>query len=519
MKFFVQTLVLLVTSVAAKSPDRVYDVALDGEARHTLFWALDYVNSKIKFEVHAELQEGDWFAVGFSDRGDFENGDYCVYVPTNRGPQIQGVWTDDKCIAHSFLGEDDICSNFRIVKGKTTKFTFTRPFEKCSDHHYQIEDGTTHIVWSRGSGTLIGRSLCRRQEDGMTRVQLLKTEGMAAPHPPATWVYTPTVKDLKVPSSDTTYWCQTVELPSRLHRRHHVIQAESYLTKGNEGLVHHMEFFHCKVPYGTQIPYYSGLCDKKPASLLPCAKVIAAWAMGATPFVYPEEAGLPVGGPNYTLYAMLEIHYNNPMKLANWVDSSGFKIYMTPDLREHDAGIVELGLEYVDKMAIPPGQKLFSLSGYCISECLNVALPERGIMMFGAQLHTHLTGVMTETRHIRQGVELERLNYDYHYSPHFQEIRLLKKQRKILPGDALIQTCYYNTIGRENITLGGFKTTDEMCVSYVYYYPKIDLEVCKSSISDDALEQYFNALSALEYQHTGGGLPISESYGRLNGIR
>ncbi|KAF6211921.1 hypothetical protein GE061_012438 [Apolygus lucorum] len=517
MKFFVRTLILLVTSVAAISAGNVYEVALDGEAKHKLFWNLNYNNSHIKFEVHAKVKDDEWFAVGFSDHGDFENGDYCVYYPYEwpKEAKMLNVWTDDKCIAHSFEGKEQICSNFHVVYSKIVKFTFTRPFDKCSDHHYQIEDGTTHIVWSRGNGPLVDRSLCRRKEEGMTRVQLLKTEGQGGPHPPSTWVFNPKANKIKVPSSDTTYWCQTVELPSSLEQKHHVIQAESDLTKGNEGLVHHMEFFHCKVPLSTPIPEYSGLCDKKPESVLPCAKVIAAWAMGAPPFVYPEDAGLPVGGPNYTLYGMLEVHYNNPLKLDNWVDSSGFKIYLTPDLRKYDAGIIELGLEYIDKMAIPPKQPAFSLSGYCITDCLNVALPEEGIMMFGAQLHTHLTGVMTETRHIRQGVELERLNYDYHYSPHFQEIRLLKKQRSILPGDALIQTCYYNTMKRENITLGGFKTTDEMCVSYVYYYPKIDLEVCKSSISDDALENYFDMMRKLEDQKTGNGRPISQSYGAI----
>lgn len=34
--------------------------------------------------------------------------------------------------------------------------------------------------------------------------------------------------------------------------------------------------------------------------------------MGAPPFIYPEEAGLPIGGPNANKYLMLEVHYNNP---------------------------------------------------------------------------------------------------------------------------------------------------------------------------------------------------------------
>lgn len=41
-------------------------------------------------------------------------------------------------------------------------------------------------------------------------------------------------------------------------------------------------------------------------------QVKAAWAMGAPAFVYPKEAGLPLGGRAANKYVMLEVHYNNP---------------------------------------------------------------------------------------------------------------------------------------------------------------------------------------------------------------
>ena len=54
------------------------------------------------------------------------------------------------------------------------------------------------------------------------------------------------------------------------------------------------------------------------------------------------------------------------------MDSSGIRLWVTPDLREYDAGVMELGLEYIDKMAIPPGVEDFTLSGDCIQECTGV---------------------------------------------------------------------------------------------------------------------------------------------------
>lgn len=80
--------------------------------------------------------------------------------------------------------------------------------------------------------------------------------------------------------------------------------------------------------------------------------------MGADAFVYPEEAGLSIGGQNFNPYVMLEVHYNNPELQDGNVDSSGIRFIVTRSLRKYDAGVIELGLEYTDKMAIPPRQVL-----------------------------------------------------------------------------------------------------------------------------------------------------------------
>lgn len=136
-------------------------------------------------------------------------------------------------------------------------------------------------------------------------------------------------------------------------------------------------------------------------------------------------------------------------------------------------------------------------------------LGRNGIYIFAAQMHTHLAGIASWTEHIRGGKLLNELQRDNHYSPHFQEIRLLPKQVHVLPGDALIHYCLYDTTKRTKITLGGYSTSEEMCVTYLHYYPKIDLEVCKSSIDTKALESYFAYLAREENQNTS--LRLNES--------
>ena len=55
-------------------------------------------------------------------------------------------------------------------------------------------------------------------------------------------------------------------------------------------------------------------------------------------------------------------------------DRSGMRFIVTEKLRPYDAGIMELGLVYTDKMAIPPNQNRFPLHGYCLPECSAVVI-------------------------------------------------------------------------------------------------------------------------------------------------
>ena len=60
---------------------------------------------------------------------------------------------------------------------------------------------------------------------------------------------------------------------------------------------------------------------------------------------------------------------------AGVVDSSGIKFYVTKQLRKHHAGIMELGQEYTDKVALPPALPQWNLDGYCTPDCTRVVRP------------------------------------------------------------------------------------------------------------------------------------------------
>ncbi|KAG1652656.1 Dopamine beta-hydroxylase [Nymphon striatum] len=471
-----------------------FSVSLDPKDQFHFFWKVHYEFEKVEIEIRANMLEDQWLAVGFSDYGEVTNADACIYWTDQTGKtHFQDVYTD----SDSFVATDEenncILLNSRITKRhlgtKELHILYSRKFDTCDENDYIIE--------------------------------------------------------VKVPNQETTYWCSLHKLPP-MDKKHHLIQFGPAVQAGNEPLVHHMELFHCEVDKDEDLPHWDGPCSSpnKPKILEACKRVIAAWATGAEALAYPEEAGEPIGGPDFNPYVMLEVHYNNPELKSDWIDSSGISFFYTQTLRKYDAGTMELGLEYTDKMAIPPGQNAFQLDSFCVAECTRIGLNEKGINIFASQLHTHLTGIQVYTKHIRGGKELPELNRDNHYSTHFQEIRRLKKVVEVQPvvyeamstdmvymqcsfqvvvkvgkvpmtfkkGDALITTCKYRTQNRINVTLGGFSITDEMCVNYIHYYPKGNLEVCKSSIDTDSLMNYFKFMKSYEDQNTSLRKGINDNY-------
>lgn len=388
-------------------------------------------------------------------------------------------------------------------------------------HHSPFQEGTMYIQWGRGTLDFdlppsVEYSSLNISESDVNMMQLLRADKITIPEKR---VLSTDIKlnDVEIPSTDTTYFCKIQKLPPILQqRKHHIVQFEPIINSSVDGhpymFTHHMEVFHCEAPADVEIPEYNGDCTEMPEAAQVCKRVISLWAMGASVFTYPPEAGLPIGGRDYNPFIRIEVHFNNPELLEGGRDSSGMRIRFVETLRKNDAQVMELGLEYTDKMAIPPGQVGFPLSGYCIPECTGIALPKNGITVFGSQLHAHLRGVRILTRHLRDGRELRELNRDDYYSHHFQEIRQLRRKPRVLPGDALVTTCYYDTQGYKNATLGGFSIQDEMCVNYIHYYPATDLELCKSSVSEGTLNEYFDFMRSSERQRVTPGGARSENY-------
>ena len=235
-----------------------------------------------------------------------------------------------------------------------------------------------------------------------------------------------------------------------------------------------------------------------------------SWAIGGKGEVLPDHIGVPMAEEYFGgTYFMLEVHYDNPTKEKGVRDSSGVNIYYTNKTREYDAGMMYVGNAVMYTQTMPPKQDAFLSIGRCTSECTRAALPADGINVVSGMMHTHLAGEKVHLRHVRDGIESEYVMVDEYYDFNYQITRNLKEEFKVMPGDELMNQCTYNTKDRTGMTYGGFSTWEEMCGTFVRYYPRTDLAHCTS---DPTIENVLNSLGVEKLYPDNDNLRISKGY-------
>jgi dopamine beta-monooxygenase len=209
--------------------DEIFHAPLNGDGSVSLNWILDYPKKTITFEVHIPSLYG-WFALGFSERGQYFPADYCLlWKDLKKRTHFDDTWSDTRSIIHVDKKQD--CQKFRIKHVKNvTKFTFERQFDTCDFEDYVIEEGTTHVVWSRGADPLYklsGLNITSPGDDkGMVRVQLLKNTNTILKLPSYVNVLDIVADKVEIPSEETTYWCHVHKLNQEFTNKHHVYRVD-----------------------------------------------------------------------------------------------------------------------------------------------------------------------------------------------------------------------------------------------------------------------------------------------------
>lgn len=477
---------------------------LDESGNYILFWNAN--DTHVVFEVHVKTK--GYVGFGISDNGNMFPGDVVVgfvkdgytyfadYHTTRNWPVI------------------DKSQDWFILHGEENEFgtvlKFVRKINTCdSAEDLVIQEETNRIIYSYGEyDPMSWTSLYYHGPStrGTKSLSLLGATKAPASLESDISIYEFLNQNYTVPNDSTTYICTGFQMPDS-GRKQHMVKFETMVTPGNELMIHHIILYRCK---GIPASYdrAQGLCYDNSRPLPQCNDVILflAWPRGGRSFYFPDKAGFPIGGPNYPSFYIMETHFDNPERKSGVIDNSGIRISLTKNLRPNDLGLLNLGLTTDFYNVIPPNQKDFISKAYCSASCITEGLeaakiPE--INVVGILQHANVFGVGIKTRHFRNGSELAPLADDPNFDFQFQEMRLLKEERVVKPGDSFSVECTYDTRGRSRPVFGGVSAQDEMCLTFAYYYPIMPVVYCGSNPVFDTYNEtgshLHNLLKELDY--------------------
>ncbi|XP_054708790.1 DBH-like monooxygenase protein 1 homolog [Uloborus diversus] len=481
-----------------------YHEVLDRHNHYHLYWRVDKLNEKIIFRV--EVLTRGYVALGFSPNGGMPGSDIVIgWVQNGK------VFLQDRYAHKNGLPLLDDQADWELLSGfennTHTVLEVSRKFDTCDPQDFPVTNDTTRVIYAYHDEDPVSDELITyhgREKRGSKSLILLQplTSRHELPNDVKIWyIRSPNVT---IPDDvDTTYWCKIVKAPL-LNKKHHVIQVEPLISEESASYVHHMVLYRCLGATARELEphvHHTGhpcYVPDMPHTYTKCESVYTAWGVGGLALVMPERAGLPLGDkPN--LYFLLEIHYDNSEFHSGVVDQSGFRVYFTPNLRRYDAMTLMIGASVDPCIVIPPRRRKFTIAGHADPNCLGPAIPPEGIRIFAVFLHSHLLGRQMKLRHFRNSVELPHIASDQRFDFNYQEYRYLPQEVIVKSGDHLIVECTYDSSGRNVTTFGGLGTSQEMCLAFVLYYPRIARARSLSSATCDLVKSL--AGMELKYSH------------------
>ncbi|XP_029318773.1 DBH-like monooxygenase protein 2 homolog isoform X2 [Cottoperca gobio] len=462
---------------------------LDQNHMVCLEWGFDNPQGNITFKL--VVNTTGWVGFGFSPNGGMKGADMVI-----GGIGSSGSYFTDRHAIGKFMPLMDELQSYILLsmiesEGQTT-MTFQRSIQSCDDNDFHITTQPIKLIYAYGETDEIAYHGARR---GTKEVNLLN-------YMPRTTLSSlnyliAKMDNITIPQKNTYYHCKYMKL--NLTTKHHIYLIEPVIE--HIDMVHHLLLYRCPsfVTKEEDKPCYMGDMGDT------CFGVVAAWAVGGGVFEFPENAAIPIGGADSNTIYRLEIHYNNPNNEAGRTDSSGLRLHYTAQLRQHDAGILMTGISPLSDVHynIPPGATEFHTYGVCNTTLFSKLLnPVPELQVFAGMLHTHLAGRKVRVAHYRNGKQRDFLLLDEYFDFELQQSISLGNIKTIKQGDEIAVECTYSTTDRTKVTTFGLRTTDEMCLAFLYYYPAIKITTCASfpntSMSENSTTSDQDSISAQE---------------------
>ncbi|XP_069506524.1 putative DBH-like monooxygenase protein 2 isoform X2 [Ambystoma mexicanum] len=472
----------------AQLADLRFSQVLDTKGSVLLRWDFNTNLEEITFEL--QVKTTGWVGFGLSPGGGMAGADI-VIGGINPSMNPTTYFADYHGVGEVMPVRDSIQNYVLLSSSENGTFTtlrFSRKFKPCDPNDVPITADTMRIIAAYGTTDTIGYHGSNRFQKSLQLLPATLTSTAAPPDP--SYTYDLKMTNFPVPPTSTTYGCAYLPLPS-VTAKNHIYKFEANIQGGNEDLVHHILVYSC--PNSTNINFSPGECYTGNSPFYSCFQVLVGWAVGGGPFTLPSNAGISLGTSIDPRYIRLEIHYNNPGMQSGRMDSSGIRIYYTPVVRQHDVGVLTTGLETM-KYFIPPHAESFKVYSVCNTSLFNQVDGQvvQDMQVFASILHTHLTGRAVQVVQYRNEEQIGFLGRDMAYDFNLQETRYLPSIMPIKMGDRLQVECTYNTTTRTSITYSGLSTMEEMCLGFLYYYPRNNIAQCLSFPDETALALSYN---------------------------
>ncbi|KAF7664007.1 hypothetical protein LDENG_00192190 [Lucifuga dentata] len=352
---------------------------LDSDHLVCLKWGFSDLNGTITFTLI--INTTGWVGFGLSPNGGMRGSDIVI---GGLGPH--GSYFADRYATGDTLPLVDKQQSYTLLsvgeaEGQTT-MTFQRPIQSCDDQDFHITAKPIKLIYAYGINDDISyHGQCR----GTKEVNLLNY--MPRVTLPSLSYFSVTMNNVLIPPIETYYHCRILKL-QKLQKKHHVYRIEPVIK--NPDIVHHMLLYSCHSSVNETLDNSCNIVNDRTL----CINMVTGWGTGGGAFELPENAGIPFGGETNDRFYRLEMHYNNPTTEEGRRDSSGFKLYYTAQLQQHDVGLIDVGVVISQTYKIPPNATQFHTYGVCNTTLFSKLHPGPvpDLHAFAVGLHTHLAG-------------------------------------------------------------------------------------------------------------------------------
>ena len=203
---------------------------------------------------------------------------------------------------------------------------------------------------------------------------------------------------------------------------------------------------------------------------------VIAWAPGEDFQTFPPGVGMKYGGSpdSYTSF-FIEYHFDNHDLESGIVDTgSGIRLYYTDGPVNNELGLFQVGdpLVHLEDQAVGSGLTKHTFT--CPSSCSQTFISDE-VTVIKESLHMHATGKRIANQVLRDDEVIHETYIDYWDFDQSGGPSSQKSPYQLQKGDSFRTVCYYDA---DSDTKFGLGSQDEMCITFIYYFPKQMVPIC-----------------------------------------